>query len=292
MKLLLLQPLVSGVAQGCIYGLVAMGIVLIYQARKTVSLAQGELMVLAPWTALVGTALLGMPYWLAAISAILMVAALGWLMERLVVRPLAPHPGWMITLVTLGAALGVRQLATGLTNGELPSTLLESPYPQVLWALDGQTVFTAHMAAIAATALVCSALYGLFRYSKLGFGLQAALRNRMAAHHMGLPVRQQESVAWVLAAVLAAIAGLLLATWAPVDANMALTGIKALPAAMLAGFMGLRGAMLSGIFLGLFEALANTALPQAWHHSAVFAIALVIWVIQRRRAHEPITPSY
>ena len=71
-----------------------MGIVLIYQARQTVSLAQGELMVLAPWTALVGTALLGMPYWLAAIGAILVVAALGWLMERLVVRPLAPHPGW------------------------------------------------------------------------------------------------------------------------------------------------------------------------------------------------------
>ena len=292
MKLLLLEPLVSGVAQGCIYGLIAMGIVLIYQARQTVSLAQGELMVLAPWTALVGTALLGMPYWLAAIGAILVVAALGWLMERLVVRPLAPHPGWMITLVTLGAALGVRELATGLTSGELPNTMLESPYPQAQWALAGLHVHTAHVAAIVATALVCSALYGLFRFSKLGFGLQATLRNRMAAHHMGLPVRQLESVAWVLAAVLAAIAGLLLATWTSVDANMALTGIKALPAAMLAGFMGLRRAMLGGIALGLIEAFANMALPQAWHHSTAFAIALVIWVIQRSHAHEPITPSY
>lgn len=292
MKLLLLQPLVGGVAQGCIYGLVAMGIVLIYQARQTVSLAQGEWMLLAPWAALVGTTLLGMPYWVAACAAMLVVAALGWFMERLVVRPLATRPGWMITLVTLGAALGVRQLATSLTSDQLPSTVLESPYAPTLWELSGQAVRTAHIAAIAVSAVVCSALYGLFRFSKLGFGLQATLRNRMAALHMGLPVRRLESVAWVLAAALAAIAGLLLASWTPVDASMALTGFKALPAALLAGFMGLRGAMLGGIFLGLFEATANTVLPQAWHHSAVFAAALVIWVIQRSRAHEPITPSY
>jgi branched-chain amino acid transport system permease protein len=290
--LLLIQPLISGVAQGCIYGLVAMGIVLIYQARQTVSLAQGELMVLAPWTALVGAAVMGMPYWLAVCAAVLVVAALGWLMERLVVRPLALRPGWMITLATLGVAFGVRLLATGLTSSQPPNAVLETPYTQALWELAGQTVHTAHMAGIAATAVVCSALYGLFRFSKLGFGLQATLRNRMAAHHMGLPVRQLESVAWVLAAALAAIAGLLLATWTPVDATMALTGLKALPAALLTGFMGLRGAMLGGIFLGLLEAAANTVLPQTWHHSAVFAAALLIWVIQRSRAHEPITPSY
>lgn len=269
-----------------------MGIVLIYQARRTISLAQGELMVLGPWTALVGTALLGMPYWLAALAAVLLVATLGWLMERLVVRPLSKRPGWMISLITLGAAFGVRALATSMTTSQLPRTLVESPYTPAIWELAEQTVPTAYIAAIGISAVVCAAMYSLFQFSKLGFGLQAALRNRMAAHHMGLPVRQLESVAWVLAAVLAAIAGLLLAAWTPVDANMALTGIKALPAALLASFMGLRGAMLGGIFLGLLEAAANTVLPQGWHHSAVFAAALLIWVIQRSRAHEPITPSY
>ncbi len=289
---MLIQPLIGGVAQGCIYGLVAMGIVLIFQARQTVSLAQGEFMLLAPWSVLVGVALLGMPYWLAACAAVLVVAALGWLMERLVVRPLSRRPGWLITLVTVGAAFAVRQLAMGTTSGQLTSAVLESPYTQALWVLAGQPLRTAHLGAIAAAALVCSALYVLFRFSKLGFGLQATLRNRSAAHHMGLPVRQLESVAWVLAAMLAAIGGLLLATWTAVDANMALAGFKALPAALLAGFIGLRGAMLGGIFLGLFEAAANTVLPQAWHHSAVYAVALVIWVIQRSRAHEPFTPTH
>lgn len=288
----LIQLLVVGIAQGCMYGLVAMGIVLIYQARQTVSLAQGELMVLCPWAALIGTTVLGMPLWLAAFSAVLGVAALGWLMERAVVRPLASRPGWTITLVTLGAAFGIRQLAMEMTSGQLQGTMLQAPYTQALWTLAGHTVRTAHLVAIASSAVVCCALYGLFRFSKLGFGLQATLRNRMAAHHMGLPVRQLESVAWVLAAVLAAVAGLLLAAWTPVDANMALAGIKALPAALLASFMGLRGAMVAGIFLGLFEVSVNTVLPQAWHHSAVFAAALVIWVIQRSRAHEPVTPSY
>jgi branched-chain amino acid transport system permease protein len=290
--LLLIQPLVGGVAQGCIYGLVAMGIVLIFQARQTVSLAQGEFMLLAPWAALVGVALLGMPYWLATCAAVLVVAAFGWLMERLVVRPLALRPGWMITLSTVGAAFGARQLATGLTSSHLSGTVLESPYTPAQWVLAGQPVSTAHLGAIAVAALVCGALYALFRFSKVGFGLQATLRNRSAAHHMGLPVRRLESVAWILAAMLAATGGLLLATWTPVDANMALVGFKALPAALLASFMGLRSAMLGGIFLGVFEAVANTVLPQAWHHSAVFAVALVIWVIQRSRAHEPITPSY
>lgn len=195
--MVLLEPLIGGVAQGCVYGLVAMGIVLIYQARRTVSLAQGELMVLGPWTALVGTALLGMPHWLAALAAVLVVGLMGWLMERLVVRPLAARPGWMITLVTLCAAFGVRELATGIASDQLPKTLLESPYTPAMWELAGQTVPTAHFAAIGLSAVVCAALYSLFRFSKLGFGLQATLRNRMAAHHMGLPVRQLESVAWV-----------------------------------------------------------------------------------------------
>ncbi len=289
---MLIQPLVGGVAQGCIYGLVAMGIVLIYQARQTVSLAQGEFMLLGPWVALVGTTLLGMSLGVAACTGVLVVAALGWLMERLVVRPLATFPGWVITVATLGIAVSVRQIATGLTSDQLPSTVLESPYTDAVWVLAGQAVRTAHIAAIAATALICGALYGLFRFSKFGFGLQAALRNRMAAHHMGLPVRQLESMAWVLAAVLAGVAGLLLASWTPVDTDMALTGFKALPAALLAGFMGLRGAMLGGLFLGLCEAAANTVLPIAWQHSTVYAIALVIWVVQRSRIHEPITPSH
>ena len=90
----LLQLLISGIAQGCIYGLIALGFVLIYKATETVSFAQGELMMLGAFGGLAGMTLLGFPYWLSVLSTIAAMAIFGVLLERVVIRPILGQPAF------------------------------------------------------------------------------------------------------------------------------------------------------------------------------------------------------
>ena len=84
----LLQLLISGVAQGCIYGLIALGFVLIYKATETVSFAQGDLMMVGAFSGLAAMTMLGFPFWIAVPSAIVAMGIFGVLVERLVIRPI------------------------------------------------------------------------------------------------------------------------------------------------------------------------------------------------------------
>ena len=97
-----LQLVISGIAQGCIYGLIALGFVLIYKATETVSFAQGDLMMLGAFAGLAGMTMLGFPFWLAVISAIGAMALLGLVTERLVIRPILGQPAFSIVMLTIG----------------------------------------------------------------------------------------------------------------------------------------------------------------------------------------------
>lgn len=280
--MLLLQLLIGGLAQGCVYGLTAMGIVLIYQSSQTISLAQGEWMLLGAWLALVGTTGLDAPYWLSVSAALLSIAALAWGMERALVRPLLARPAWLVAALTLALAFGIRMLVVSLTQPHAPASSLPTSISVAPWMLAGLALRAEHVTAIGLTTAVCAALVALFRFNKVGFALHAALHNRQAALHMGLPVRRLDGAVWVLAALLAVVAGLLLASWAPVDGTMALTGFKALPAAILGGFLRLRGAMLGGLLIGVLEALASTTLPDPWQHSTAYVLGFLALPFLRR----------
>jgi hypothetical protein len=101
-----LQVIFSGIAQGCIYGLIALGFVLIYKATETVSFAQGELMMLGAFGGLAGMTLLGFPYWLSVLCAISAMAVFGMLLERLVIRPILGQPAFSIVMLTIGIGSG------------------------------------------------------------------------------------------------------------------------------------------------------------------------------------------
>ena len=92
--------------------------------------------------------------------------------------------------------------------------------------------------SMAHRAVLCAALYALFKYSKLGLAMQASSQNQLAAYYMGIPVKRLNGLVWALAAAVAAIAGLLLAPITFVHANMGFIGLKAFPAAVVGGCMG------------------------------------------------------
>ena len=118
------QLLISGVAQGCIYGLIAMGFVLIYKATETVSFAQGELMMLGAFAGLVGMTVLGWPYWAAVLGAVVGMALLGALIEFAVIRPILGQPAFSIVMLTIGIGYVARGLITMIPGMGTATTII------------------------------------------------------------------------------------------------------------------------------------------------------------------------
>lgn len=243
----LLQLVISGIAQGCIYGLIALGFVLIYKATETVSFAQGELMMLGAFGGLAGMTMLGFPYWLAVLCAIAAMALFGVVLERLVIRPILGQPAFSIVMLTIGIGYVARGVITMIPNIGTETHMLPVPYKDQIWHLAGLVLNVEQMVVIGATGVLCTLLYALFRYSKLGIAMQAASQNQLAAYYMGIPVKRLNGIAWGLAAAVAAIAGLLLAPITFVHANMGFIGLKAFPAAVVGGFGSLPGAIVGGL---------------------------------------------
>lgn len=275
-----LQLVISGIAQGCIYGLIALGFVLIYKATETVSFAQGELMMLGAFGGLAGMTLLGFPYWLAVPCAIAGMALFGLLLERLVIRPILGQPAFSIVMLTIGIGYVARGLITMIPGIGTETHTLPVPYKDQIWDLAGLVLNVEQMVVIAATAVLCALLYLLFRYSKLGIAMQAASQNQLAAYYMGIPVKRLNGIAWGLASAVAAIAGLLLAPITFVHANMGFIGLKAFPAAVVGGFSSLPGAIVGGLVIGIVESLSGFYLPDGFKDTAAYVMVLIMLVVK------------
>jgi len=275
-----LQLLISGIAQGCIYGLIALGFVLIYKATETVSFAQGELMMLGAFVGLAAMTMLGFPYWLAVLSSIVGMALFGIALERLVIRPILGQPAFSIVMLTIGVGYVARGLITMIPNIGTETHTLPVPYKDEIWNLAGLVLNVEQMAVIAVTTVLCALLFALFRYSKLGIAMQAASQNQLAAYYMGIPVQRLNGIAWGLAAAVAAVAGLLLAPITFVHANMGFIGLKAFPAAVVGGFGSLPGAIVGGLVIGVVESLSGFYLPDGFKDTAAYIVVLIMLVVK------------
>lgn len=276
----ILQLLISGVAQGCIYGLIALGFVLIYKATETVSFAQGELMMLGAFGGLAGMTFLGFPFWLSVLCAIAGMALFGVLLERVVIRPILGQPAFSIVMLTIGIGYVARGLITMIPNIGTETHTLPVPYKDQIWKLGGLVLNVEQMVVIVATALLCGILFTVFKYSKIGIAMQASSQNQLAAYYMGIPVKRINGLVWGLAAAVAAIAGLLLAPITFVHANMGFIGLKAFPAAVVGGFGSLPGAIVGGLIIGIVESLSGFYLPDGFKDIAAYVVVLIMLMVK------------
>ena len=275
-----LQLVISGIAQGCIYGLIALGFVLIYKATETVSFAQGDLLMLGAFGGLAGMTMLGFPFWLAVPAAIAAMTLFGVLTERVVIRPILGQPAFSIVMLTIGIGYVARGLITMLPGIGTDTHTLPVPYRNVTWNAGGLILSAEHMVVIVVTALLCLGLFAMFRYSKLGIAMQASSQNQLAAYYMGIPVKRLNGLVWGLAAAVAAIAGLLLAPITFVHANMGFIGLKAFPAAVVGGFGSLPGAIVGGLIIGIVESLSGFYLPEGFKDIAAYVVVLIMLMVK------------
>ncbi len=276
----LLQLLISGIAQGCIYGLIALGFVLIYKATETVSFAQGDLMMVGAFGGLLTMTLLGFPFWLAVIASIVGMGLFGVVVERLVIRPILGQPAFSIVMLTIGVGYVLRGVITMIPNIGTDTHTLAVPYAGEVVRLGALVLSAEQLVVIGVTALLCGGLFAMFKYSKLGIAMQAASQNQLAAYYMGIPVQRLNGLVWGLAAGVAAIAGLLLAPITFVHANMGFIGLKAFPAAVVGGFGSLPGAIVGGLVIGIVEAVSGFYLPEGFKDIAPYIVVLLMLVLK------------
>jgi branched-chain amino acid transport system permease protein len=271
---------VAGVSLGCVYALVALGFVLIYKATETVNFAQGDLMMLGAFFALTASVMLKWPYWATILFAVLVMAAVGMLTERLVLRPVLGQPAFTVVMITIGVGYVVRGVVTMVPGWGTDTYQIPTPFSEDVLRAGGVVLPVQQLMVIAMTAALCAVLYGFFRYSKLGVAMQATSQNQLAAYYMGIPVRRVNMLIWGLSASVAAFAGILLAPATFVHSNMGFIGLKAFPAAVVGGFGSVPGAIVGGLIIGVVEALAGYYLPEGFKDVAAYVVVLVVLIVR------------
>jgi branched-chain amino acid transport system permease protein len=250
----LLHQIFSGLAMGGVYAILALALVMIYQATQLVNFAQGEMAMFSTYIAweLVDS---GMPYWAAFALTIALSFIGGMAIERLVIRPFANAPVLTIVIVFIGLLLIFNSVAGWRYSYTIKT--FDSPFPGRPWF--GNKFMSAHESgAILVTFAVLALVYSFFRFTPLGLAMRAAAQNPVSSRLVGIRVGRMLAIGWGLAAAIGAVAGMMAAPVVYLDPNM-MSGILlyAFAGAVLGGIDNPWGAALGGFMVGVFENLAG-----------------------------------
>ena len=270
--------MLNGLAVGCIYGLVALGFVLIYKATELVNFAQGDFMMLGAFTAYMFVVWYGFGYWTAFALAVALVGALGAALDGAILRRVIGQPQFAVVMLTIGLGAIFRSFASITWGSEIYT--LPTPFSAHATRVAGVTVSHEYVSIIAGTVILCGVLYAFFTHTTLGVAMQAASQNQLAAYYMGIPVKRVFSLIWAISAAVATIAGVLLAPVSLIDINLGFIGLKAFAAAVLGGFGSIPGALAGGITIGLIELLSGAYLPKGFKDVAAYIVLLLVLAVR------------
>jgi branched-chain amino acid transport system permease protein len=274
----LLQVLITGLGQGCLYGLIALGFVLIYKATEIVNFAQGELLMMGAFFGVTYIGILGLPYWLGLLLTILSMAVFGYLLDKLIIRSMIGESQFSVIILTISIGFILRSVAGAFWGNDILS--LETPYSGKMADIAGLVIAQDYLVVIAGTIILSLALFLFFRFSSLGVAMQASSQNQLAAYYMGIPVKRVFSLIWAVSAMVASVAGVLMAPISLVSPSMGFIGIKAFAAAVIGGFGSLPGALLGGLIIGGTEQLAGTYLPLGFQEITAYLIMFLVLTIR------------
>ena len=267
-----LHQFASGLALGGIYAIMALALVMIYQATQLVNFAQGEMAMFSTYLAwnMIDS---GSPYWLAFVATVLVSFVAGMLIERLVVRPFSRAPILASVIVFIGLAFIFNALAGWLYGYTIQS--FDSPFPGRPWF--GNVYMSAHESgSVLVTFAVLALVYGFFSFTPLGLAMRAAAQNPVSSRLVGIRVGWMLAIGWGLAAAIGAVAGMMAAPIVYLDPNM-MSGILlySFAGAVLGGIDNPWGAVLGGFVVGVLENLVGAYLVGA---EVKLSVALVIIV--------------
>ncbi|MGA2126356.1 MAG: branched-chain amino acid ABC transporter permease [Xanthobacteraceae bacterium] len=244
----------NGVMIGLMYTLIALGFVLVYKATDAINFAQGEFVMFGGFIAAAGAWFAGLPFVVCALLAVAGMAAFGFGLERVVLRPLIGRPVVAVIMATIGVAALLRGSATLVFGaGTRPIIMPVSDDPILL----GPVMLPPVQLVGAGVSLVFLAAFTwFFLRSRMGVAMRAVADSQQVAMAMGIDVQRYFALAWAMAGIVSALAGVVWGAMLGVDNQLAVVGLKVFPVVILGGLDSVVGAVVGGLIVGVVENLA------------------------------------
>jgi branched-chain amino acid transport system permease protein len=246
--------LTNGIMIGLMYALIALGFVLIYKATDAINFAQGEFVMFAGFLAAVAAEMVGAPFWLSALVAIAGMIALGFGLERVVLRPLIGRPVIAVVMATIGLAAvlrGTAVMAFGAGTRAIIMPVSDEPFE-----LGPIMLPPVQLVGAGVSLVFLAAFTWFFLKSRTGIAMRAVADSQQVAMAMGINVRRYFALAWAMAGVVSALGGVVWGTMLGVDNQLALVGLKVFPVVILGGLDSVMGAVIGGLIVGVVENFA------------------------------------
>lgn len=273
-----IQLLFTGLTNGAIYALVALGFVLIYKSTEVINFAQGELLLVGAYLTFGLMADFGLAWPLGVLITLVLAAVLGVIIERLVLRPLIGEPIISVIMVTIGLSSLLRAFVSGIW-GTAPRSF-PAFIPSTTLRILGAAVPGDRLVAIGLAVLLLTALTLFFRRSSDGIAMRAVADDQQAALSMGISVKRIFAIAWSIAAVTAAIAGILVANIVGVSGAVSGIGLRVFPVVILGGLDSIPGAIVGGVIIGLLESFAGGYLTSGLGEVVPFVVLVLILMVR------------
>lgn len=275
---MLIQVLLSGIALGSIYGLVALGFAVIFKATDVFNFAQGMLVAFGAYFAVTTINLLGLPFPVAILAIIAASAALGVIIHVVFIQPLSGRPMLAVIMLTIALSIVMRAVIEILYG--LQGRTLTTPIPAGIFMIGEVRVSQLHLVAASVSWVCMAAFFAFFRFTPIGLLMRATADGYEAALVSGINVKVMNRLAWGIGASLAAVGGLFLGQLQIVSTELEHIGLLALPAVVIGGMQSIPGAIIGGLLVGLIEQLAATYISPKSTDIVVYGLLLMILMVR------------
>ena len=250
-----LQIIITGIATGGVYGLIALGFVLIFKATGILNLATGAFMTLGAYICLTVLSQLGAPFWLAFLCTLGFAIILGIVLERIILRPLIGEPIISVVMVTIGLSSilqGLTHLIWSPDFRSFPEIFPPEPLDLGIAIVPSGLLWGFIFAAVATVIFIL-----IFKLTRTGVAMRATASDQQAALSMGISVRWVFALSWSYGAVAAVIGGIVIGNISGISIYLGDIGLKVLAVIILGGLDSIGGAILGGLIIGVLENLAG-----------------------------------
>lgn len=246
--------LTNGIMIGLMYALIALGFVLIYKATDAINFAQGEFVMFAGFIAAGAAAIAGFSFWISALLAILGMVALGFGLERVVLRPLIGRPVIAVVMATIGLAAVLRGAAVLMFGAGTRAIVM--PIGDAPLYLGPVMLPPVQLVGAGVSLVFLAGFTWFFLKSRIGIAMRAVADSQQVAMAMGINVRRYFAFAWAMAGMVSALGGVVWGAMLGIDNQLALVGLKVFPVVILGGLDSIIGAVVGGLIVGIVENFA------------------------------------
>lgn len=271
----IIQQIVSGLASGSIYALLAVSIVIIFKTINNVNFALGEMAMFSGYIAYYLSQKAGFSFWIALLGALVFSLLLGLVIDRLISRPLMKAPELSFVIGTLGLSIFLNSLA-GIVFTKQPERF-PSPFPTSPINFIGLVIAREHLVNLIIGVVFFVLLLLFFKFTSVGLAIRGVSQNKTVATLMGVDPNKIYSLTWMMSSCIGAFAGIFLGIIAYIEPSyMSGNLIKAFTASVLGGLGSFPGAILGGLMLGIMENISGAYISSGFKELLPMLVLLLV----------------